>query len=264
MPVEIVYPYVPPDFNSPDTLPTRLQQLFSWVSGQLLTDLAGIDASDVVSVQDSPADDTAGRVLLVGASATVLSASPALRASYGGSANAITLTTGASLASIPTGFKIRFRATSSNTGATTIDVDGTGAVAAKTVDESTALPSGYIRTDVDTEAYYNGAIWVVDRVVERGSNANGDYQRSADGLQTCWNQNSALQGNASANVTVTLPAAFVDNNYTGFAQSSDYAGTLRVGSVAGYSTTSFLVSIFDDADTRQTDYFRWSAKGRWY
>ena len=47
-------------------------------------------------------------------------------ANVGGTANAITLTTGASLSSVPWGTYIFFRANLSNTGSVTVDVDGIG------------------------------------------------------------------------------------------------------------------------------------------
>ena len=134
--------------------------------------------------QSGPADASPGRLLSVGASATVLSASPALRASVGGSANVLSLTTGAALSALPTGLLLRFRATAPNTGATRIDVDGLGAVACKTV-TGAALPAGYIRTDVDTWAAYDGTSWVLDRAPERGALVNGRFTRLADGTLIC-------------------------------------------------------------------------------
>ncbi len=167
--------------------------------------------------QSSVTDATAGRVLLVGASATVLSASPALRMTYGGTANAITLTSGASISGTPpTGLRLRFRATSANTGATTIALDGGSAVACRTV-TGVALPSGYIRTGVDTDAIFDGTYWVLSRKIERGTNANGDYERRENGGMTVWCLAAATQtadqatGNgfrASADVSFTYPAAF--------------------------------------------------------
>lgn len=119
------------------------------------------------------------------------------RAAYGGTANAITLTTGVSLSAVPTGYKVRFRATSANTGSTTIDMDGIGTVTCKTITGEN-LPAGYIRTDVDTEAVYDGTNWVLDRAIETGEatrevNVGGvdveytDYfTKYADGTLTCF------------------------------------------------------------------------------
>ncbi len=100
----------------------------------------------------------------------------------GGTGNAITITTGMSLTSVPTGMKIRFRVGSANTGATTINVDGIGAQTAVTV-TGVALPNGYTRTGVDTVATWDGSNWTVDRQPERGGTigTGGIYTKLADG-----------------------------------------------------------------------------------
>lgn len=104
-----------------------------------------------------------------------------LRSTLGGSANAITLTSPAALVS---GLSVRFRATAANTGAATIAFNGGAAVACRTV-TGVALPAGYIRTDVDTEAIYDGTFWVLGREIESGTNANGTFTRFADGSLIC-------------------------------------------------------------------------------
>lgn len=103
-------------------------------------------------------------------------------ATYGGSANAITLTAG--YVALVRGTQVRFRATAANTGAATINLDGLGARQCRTI-TGAVLPPGYIRTDVDTEATYDGTYWVVDRQIEQGSNANGTFARLAVGTQIC-------------------------------------------------------------------------------
>lgn len=107
----------------------------------------------------------------------------AINSAVGGTANAITLTTGAGITGTPpTGLRLWFRASSANTGATTIALDGGTPIACRTV-TGVALPSGYIRTDVDTEAYFDGTHWILKREIQRGSNANGEFVRFADGTQ---------------------------------------------------------------------------------
>jgi hypothetical protein len=103
---------------------------------------------------------------------------------YGGTANAITLAAAYKREALSHGDVLRFRATSTNTGASTIKLDGLAAVPAVTV-TGAAMPAGYIRTGVDTVAVYDGARWIVDRAPEHGSNANGTYTRYADGRQFC-------------------------------------------------------------------------------
>jgi hypothetical protein len=135
-------------------------------------------------------------------------------ASYGGSANVITLTAG--FVSLATGMQVRFRATAANTGAATINLDGLGAKACRTV-TGAALPAGYIRTNADTLATYDGTNWVLSRETERGGNANGQYVRMADGSQFCAREatvdlTTAIGGDftmAAANVVIEGAGFFV-------------------------------------------------------
>ncbi|MPL74071.1 hypothetical protein SDC9_19880 [bioreactor metagenome] len=71
-----------------------------------------------------------------------------------------------------------------NTGAATLVIDGTGAKPCRTI-TGQALPPGYILTTADTVARCDGTYWVLRREIERGSNANGEYVRFADGTQIC-------------------------------------------------------------------------------
>ena len=130
-----------------------------------------------------------------------------LWATYGGTANAVTLTYG--VGALVAGLQVRFRATAANTAAATINLDGLGAVACRTV-TGVALPAGYIRTDVDTTATYDGTYWVLGREAECGSGPNGTYLRLDNGVQICW------QGKATAFIniqycaaTMTYAAAFI-------------------------------------------------------
>ncbi len=183
---------------------------------------------------------------------------------YGGTANAITLTGAlpAGASSIPVGTQVRFRATSANTGATTINLDGVGAVACRTI-TGVALPSGYIRTGVDTVASFDGTYWVLDRQIEHGSNANGDFVRFPDGTQVCLHTISSAAGTSSAagngfqsaDDTWTFPAAFSTVNGLVVTGASSSGGrwittpSLAVGSVGirqnGWlsSTATFLIRV---------------------
>ena len=157
------------------------------------------------------------------------------RATYGGTANVITLTTG--IAALTTGLEIRFRATAANTAGTSINVDGIGAVTVKTVTGANT-PADYIRTDVDTVIRYNGTNWIADREPELGSNANGEYKRWADGTVQAWFFREAV-GNGTTTIptyTWTLPVAFI----------TTFAGDSRIGfnlSVIGYVNTGGHVYI---------------------
>jgi hypothetical protein len=146
---------------------------------------------------------------------------------YGGTANAIALTPAYARAAYTVGDEFRFRATASNTGATTINVGGLGVKTAVTV-TGAALPSGYIRTDVDTVCVYDGTNFVVQREVEKGSNANGSWIRYADGRLHCFVSQSVTpsfsavgSGYYFTGPTFTLPAAYANNAFSVFYHPRD-------------------------------------------
>jgi hypothetical protein len=193
-----------------------------------LTDIASVKAlNQGVATTDSPTF-----------AALDVGALVAGRSTYGGTANAITVTTGLSLAALTTGMEIRFRATAANTGATTINVDGLGVATAWTMTGS-ALPADYVRTDVDTVARYNGTQWVCSREVERGSNANGEYVRWEDGSQSCWDIEdlgapSTWAGTAGARYkdrTWTYPSAFSVVPYGLCSGDQDQTGPGNLGNI---------------------------------
>lgn len=88
---------------------------------------------------------------------------------YGGTANTITLTNDSgSPSAYSVGQLFRFRATATNTGAVTINVNGAGARSAVTIDGS-ALPASYLATDKDTTVTYDGTNFVVYPPVQNDS-----------------------------------------------------------------------------------------------
>lgn len=78
----------------------------------------------------------------------------------GGTANAITLTSGLSIGSLAAGQGVRFLAGSTNAGAVTLNLDGLGAAAA-TDYAGAALPAGFVVSGRYYEAVYTGSAWVL-------------------------------------------------------------------------------------------------------
>lgn len=143
-------------------------------AGQLLRVNAGEDAAeftnaidDVTIGQTTPAAVDSNDLTRNGSPVPSVAEGTSIYATVGGTANAITLTTGLSLTVIPTGLEVRFRAGAVNTGATTINIDSIGTVAAKIVTGEDPW-SGCIRDDVDTLARYDGTNWIVSSAVESG------------------------------------------------------------------------------------------------
>lgn len=104
---------------------------------------------------------------------------------------------------------MRFRASAANTGAATIALDGGAAIACRTI-AGVALPSGYVRADLDTVATFDGTYWVLAREQERGSNANGRYAWFADGTQICTGLVTLAYSGVAGILSViwTYPATF--------------------------------------------------------
>lgn len=117
---------------------------------------AGISSTDMIAI----ANDIASAMAMEVTNADIFAACT-------GTANAIILTTGKPYGVVPTGARIRFRASAANTGAVTIAVDGLPAVAAK-LTTGADLPAGHIRTDVEMVATFDGTFWVVTRQISRG------------------------------------------------------------------------------------------------
>lgn len=191
---------------------------------------------------------------------------------YGGTANAITVTTGLGLTAIPTWFRIRFLATNANTGATTINLDGIGAVTALNV-IGTALPSGYIRTGVVTEAEYNGTNWIVDRAVEYGAPAagiNGRFWRYADGTMKCMHTQTATNNITEAvggifrgtiERTWTYPSAFTEQPTISASFDRENGWILS----SGYGFTEFRYRPALPVSTASVpNDVNLAAHGRWY
>lgn len=173
-------------------------------------------------------------------------------ATYGGTANTVTLAPAFARTAYVAGDEFRFRATAANTGATTINVGGLGAKAAVTV-LGTALPAGYIRTGVDTVCVYDGTRFVVQREIERSSNANGKYVRFADGTQICsgilnFPANSEQAGIRA--VSWTFPAAFyetpaISGSMPAFGNIGQFLGNQGSTATSGTVAPSLAFDVFN-------------------
>lgn len=220
-------------------------------------------------VQASSADTTADKVMLT--DHAWRGAQLGDYFTYGGTANAITLTSANLRAggTLIKGMKFRFEATTPNTGATTIAVDGGSAIACVTP-TGVALPAGFIRTDVFTECEYDGSNFVVSRKVERGSNANGNWTRWEDGSQTVTGSISPASNNNNG-TTVTYAAPFSGVNSLvastdGIASSA--LGSSYVAEADNVSTTQGKVKTLLHSAGSISDVtgvtISYTANGQWY
>lgn len=126
------------------------------------------------------------------------------RTGYGGTANAIELTSGFDFDTVPAGFAVRFRATVQNTGTTTINLDSSSDAPAKTP-AGDDLPAGFIRTDLDTSAYYDGTNWVVLETFQSGNFANLSEDETVTG-------NWSFTGSINPTEFITDSGGFLDED----------------------------------------------------
>lgn len=95
-------------------------------------------------------------------------------------------------------------------------------------------------------------------VLERGSNANGDYLRLADGTQIC---SRTMAASAVAATTWTFPSAFVAAPAVSGSAVAAVLSVLCLDAAPGLSGLSF--SLRDKADLRRADTVTLLAVGRW-
>lgn len=95
-------------------------------------------------------------------------------------------------------------------------------------------------------------------IVERGSNANGEYVRYADGTQICWGSTST---GASGPVTWTYPVAFASSTRVIGQIDSD---TTTFHSHQNSSLNQVQVNAWNNAGVRLVRNMRNLAIGRWF
>ncbi|WP_313569891.1 hypothetical protein [Comamonas terrigena] len=189
---------------------------------------------------------------------------------YGGTANAITLTSVYPQTSLVRGQTKTFRATAVNTGATTINVDGLGAITAVTVTGS-GLPAGYIRTDVDTVARFDGTYWVVDRQVQYGNNVNGTFILRADGSATILATPNITSNSIAANTPVVYsgiatPTSLLLSKPTAvFAQINPGLSPDFMYGYAQMAGSNAIAAVGKNgANVQNITFTSYSAQGYWY
>jgi len=212
----------------------------------------------------NPATDVQAAIENVSSALAAFSDSP-IATVGGGTANAISLASGKSLTSIPTGQRLAFFGALDNTAAMTVAVDGLPAVAIKAITGG-ATPAGYVRAGVLTEMFYDGTQWIADRIIQRGSNANGAFVRFADGTQICTHAISIPsitdpigQLYRSAVTVWTFPAAFAANPT--FSGSGGATNFWIAGASATTSASYRLLSPVSIATANTTELM---AAGRWF
>ena len=149
-------------------------------------------------------------------------------ATVGGSANAVTLTTGFSLSAYAAGQTFLFKVATSNSGATTINVDGLGA---KTVlrQEGTALQSSDLYADAFARVTYDGTYFKLQ-------NRRFDDGGSSDILARILSV-----GTVMAWPTSTVPAGWLECNGAAVSRTTYAELYTKIGTTygAGDGSTTF-------------------------
>ena len=197
-----------PDENDPD-FNTKMRALLAEIIG-LPGQFNGLSAEQFFQVMESLYNTTAGKVMTVGAfglggdvdyvsTANALDTAPDQAWVKVSTANVATVN-GPSGALGGVVFTSTFGA--SNKFQTYEEIAGDGRKFQRLFKSSTwgAWRLVYDQTTVVGTVSEDGSGSPTGAVIERGSNANGDYIRFADGTQICTNDNSAI---------TTSPAAFV-------------------------------------------------------
>lgn len=96
-------------------------------------------------------------------------------------------------------------------------------------------------------------------IIERGSNANGEYVRFADGTQIC---TRTLTASSSAGVAWTFPAAFVAAPVVNGNAVATVLSAVCLD--AAPTATAATLSVRDKADARRADVMHLVATGRWF
>jgi hypothetical protein len=188
----------------------------------------------------------------------LLTAGKTSSATAGGTVNAITLTTGLGLTSVPSGFEVIWRPTGDNTTATTINLDGTGAVTNSTM-TGAATPAAYIRQFTWIRSIYLSGGWVSFVDPRYGSGVNGTYVRWPNGTQECWFSSTFSSGTATWTYPIAFSAAPI---VTGTVVSS---GNSRVFTTGTPGTTSCALYGWTVAGAAAaSEAYSVYARGLWY
>lgn len=187
-----------------------------------------------------------------------------------GTGGAVTLKTYYTLQALAVGQRVCWTPTLTNTGAATVVIDDLPSVPMRTV-TGAALPAGYIRVGVLTEASFNGTQLIVDRAPEIGSNANGTFEKYADGTLECKSLpfvgidvNSAIgAGFQSTLRTWVLPSTYAsDSIWSGGSNSNGTAVSHFANTrVVSATTVEYGLLAFTSVTGRGV---RLWASGKWY
>lgn len=285
MGVSITYLNPLPSLNDPATFNSRALDLFAWITGQsanqLLGELADMDAADFFEVQSSPTDTTADTLMKVGAFGLGVAATvPAIvdiNASTTPVGNYHYVPETPGLTSLPTGASsngmIRIDRAFGSSLRQTLTENSGGLIGGTTWSRTYSGTSGWSpwrrhydnRNIIGTVSQSGGV--PTGAIIERGSNANGEYVRFTDGTQICTVDSLATL--ASGPTTWTFPAAFIypappQRHVVTGNISTTLANALRLIVGGAANGTSINIHAVDTADAQVVANAHLIAVGRWF
>lgn len=163
------------------------------------------------------------------------------------------------------GLTCTFIPLNANTGGSTINVGGTGALPLLLATGG-AIPSGVIQTGVIYQVIYSSSTnsWYLNLTANTAVLSNPGYEISSSGKIEQWG-NSVLTTNASAFATVTFPLSFPNNVFTFLPTIGDnnHNGLTVQNIQSAMNVASATVVVFQNnsAYTNQTFRMNWIAIG---
>lgn len=131
-----------------------------------------------------------------------------------------------------------------------------------------AVPTAYVRSDVDTFITYDGVEFRAGREIERGSNANGSFVKFEDGTMICQSPEfthdaTTASGSVftSGSQTWTYPFPFLTGGIVSAGGSTNDVRCWIPGNSGG--STNFLYAIMSSVSVASR-VARLFAHGRWY
>lgn len=106
-------------------------------------------------------------------------------------------------------------------------------------------------------------------IIERGSNANGEYVKFADGTMWCWGiKEVSFQSGTNYQFPITFPAAFIDGKIAGYACHYSSPSAFMIlrnlqPSTTGSGATWYVFPANNGTPSSTPVNYHWHDIGRW-
>lgn len=149
-------------------------------------------------------------------------------------------------------------------GALPVGRGGTGGTTPAAARTGLGLKSAAVADILGTVSHLNGV--PTGAIIERGSNANGNFTKLADGTMFCWGKklSPSIAANSTVDLVVSMPAAFVDLTFVvnASSQPSSSWDISPVKSARAVGASDAYITVSNGASAQTITIF-WSAVGWW-